>query len=122
MQADRLCDRANQAAAPKFLSAFICVHPRQNILSFGAKRAGLAHHPGAPPAASRPPAALPGTAVQGPRSNAVQPERQTIATPAAASRFNPAPDSDVDQATQRAPTAPHDRTRRRPNAIALGEY
>ena len=42
---DRRCHQANHPATPKFLSAFIRVHPRQNPFAFGCNPAGLAHHP-----------------------------------------------------------------------------
>ncbi len=58
---------ANQPGAPKFFSAFICVHPRQNSLAFGASAAGLALGRGrlhanwrGQPGTSGRPAALPG--------------------------------------------------------------
>jgi hypothetical protein len=64
VQRDRQCHHANQPAAPKSLSAFICVHPRLNPLAFAptsqaTPSAGAAtsrSRPGNPPA---PPGAIP---------------------------------------------------------------
>ena len=82
---DRRCHRANQPAAPKHLSAFICVHPRQNTLAFRANTAALAVRRSRPPRNSPRPAQDPATFIdsaaslrgrttQAPRRNAVHPE------------------------------------------------
>jgi hypothetical protein len=87
VQRDRQCHHANQPAAPKSLSAFICVHPRLNPLAFAptsqaTPSAGAAtsrSRPGNPPA---PPAPSPATAVQILPPQPIRPERQTIVAPA----------------------------------------
>jgi hypothetical protein len=104
----RKCQPTRQPPAPRFLSAFICVHPRQNCLAFGDNAAGLPRRhrqrtpQGAPTPAptahfkpfrtdplNREPAAKPAPTVPFKRSGTDPLNREPAAKPASTAPFKP---------------------------------